>query len=189
MKLSRQGKTRKFNCSRSNMAKFGKYNLSAEREAMRMTQSAKSVKLAKSRAYVDLESWIAIGVIGVVVLVILLFVGCWGLKMTSGISAEYSRGERTGTIYKVSDATGWMFKTVECEMNLGGAVNTEGKGLVANTWTFSIIDQSIKTNLQHYSETGQRITVTYTQPWLMPYRTGDSGYLVTSVKTNTPYAK
>lgn len=173
------------------MEKFGKYKISdTEREAMKMTQSARSFKLANIRGYIEPGDWVwPLIVGGGVILVILICLGIWGLKMTSGISAEYSRGERTGTIYKVSDATGWMFKTIECEMNLGGAVNTEGKGLVANTWKFSIVDQSIKTNLQHYSETGERITVTYIQPWLMPFRTGDSGYLVTSVKTNTPYLK
>jgi hypothetical protein len=172
------------------MKKFGRYMItSKEEEAMNMTRSVKSVKLAKIRGYVTPEDSVAV-VIGIIVLlVVFLFVGIWGIKLTTGISAEYSRGERTGTVYKVSDATGFMFKTIECEMNLGGAVNTEGKGLVANTWRFSILDQNIKTNLQHYSETGERVTVTYVQPWLMAYRIGDSGYLVTAIKTNTPYSK
>jgi hypothetical protein len=188
MKLSELGKTKTWISSRNNMSNFGKYNLGIEKEVMQMTKNVKSADISRQRGYLDRSDWGAVGVLMIVGLTVFLLLLPWFLKLTTGVGADYSRGERTGTLYKVSDSTGWIFKTIECEMNLGGAINTgEDRGLVANTWRFSVIDQSIKTNLQHYSETGERITVTYVQPWVMPYRTGSSGYLVTSVRTNVAH--
>lgn len=49
----------------------------------------------------------------------------------------YSSGTRTGIVIKVSQK-GYVFKTYEGELNLGGFSQGEGTIMVKNIWNFSI---------------------------------------------------
>ena len=49
----------------------------------------------------------------------------------------YSSGTRTGVVIKVSKK-GYVFKTYEGELNLGGFSQGEGTIMVRNIWNFSI---------------------------------------------------
>lgn len=49
----------------------------------------------------------------------------------------YSSGTRTGVVIKVSQK-GFVFKTYEGELNLGGFSQGEGTIIARNIWTFSI---------------------------------------------------
>jgi hypothetical protein len=49
----------------------------------------------------------------------------------------YSSGTRTGIVIKVSQK-GYVFKTYEGELNLGGFSQGEGTIMVRNIWAFSI---------------------------------------------------
>ena len=49
----------------------------------------------------------------------------------------YSSGTRTGVVIKVSQK-GFVFKTYEGELNLGGFSQGEGTIMVRNIWNFSI---------------------------------------------------
>ncbi len=49
----------------------------------------------------------------------------------------YSNGSRTGVVIKVSQK-GYLFKTYEGELNLGGFSQGDGTLMVKNVWNFSI---------------------------------------------------
>ena len=54
----------------------------------------------------------------------------------------YSDGTRTGTLMKVSKK-GYVFKTMEGEMNMGGFNNADDTQVFGNTWQFSISDHKL----------------------------------------------
>lgn len=91
----------------------------------------------------------------------------------------YSEGTRSGTLIKVSHK-GYLFKTDEGQLNLGGfQTNPEG-GVASNIWEFSVTDDEVYKKLQH-SE-GKQVTLHYKQyrkafPWQ-----GDTEYFVYEVE-------
>ena len=101
------------------------------------------------------------------------------IKSTTGISNEYSSGERSGIVYKMSNS-GFIWKTWEGEMNLGGVKSGDNSN-VANIWHFSVTDPILVKRLQDATHTNQHLILNYTEPFLMQYRIGASGYLVTSI--------
>ena len=119
----------------------------------------------------------------VLVVPLILLLGVCVIKSTTGLSYEYSNGERTGIVYKIS-TTGLIWKTWEGEMNLGG-VKSGDKNNVANLWEFSVTDPTLVKRLQHAIRTNQHLTLKYTSPFLMSYKVGGSGYLVTAIEEDT----
>ena len=71
---------------------------------------------------------IFIGILTIIVLLVAYIFIC-------GIT--YSSGTRTGVVIKVSQK-GFVFKTYEGELNLGGFSQGEGTIMVRNIWNFSI---------------------------------------------------
>lgn len=98
-----------------------------------------------------------------------------------GLHIDYSDGERTGVIYKLSNK-GMICKTWEGEMNLGGA-SADGNGqMVPNQWRFTVKDKSILPKIQEAAKSGKRITVHYKEVvgnW--PCETSSGGYFVDKV--------
>jgi hypothetical protein len=92
----------------------------------------------------------------------------------------YSEGNRAGLLVKFSQK-GYVFKTYEGELNLGG-VNTDPKaGLMNNMWDFSSIDKNASDQLMQLE--GKYVRVHYRQvlknfPWQ-----GETQYFVDSVTT------
>jgi hypothetical protein len=93
-------------------------------------------------------------------------------------SMNYSDGNRSGKLIKFSNR-GYIFKTHEGELNLGG-INAINGGVMANyLWNFSVNDEKVAKQLMDL--VGKDITVHYNQkmkalPW-----NGDTQYLVDSV--------
>ncbi|MFN8278185.1 MAG: hypothetical protein U0T84_11940 [Chitinophagales bacterium] len=72
----------------------------------------------------------------------------------------YSEGNRAGLLIKFSNK-GYLFKTFEGELNLGG-VNTDPKaGLVNNVWNFSVTNRAVADSLMHLE--GKYIRLHYKQ--------------------------
>ena len=71
---------------------------------------------------------IFIGVLTIIILFV-AYISICGLT--------YSSGTRTGIVIKVSQK-GYVFKTYEGELNLGGFSQGEGTIMVKNIWNFSI---------------------------------------------------
>ena len=100
---------------------------------------------------------------------------------------EYSSGERTGMINKISKK-GLVWKTYEGQMALEG-ISSTGGSVGANLWDFSIDGQArhgenaerIVQDIKRYMQSGQKVRVIYVEPvttW--PWRS-KTDYLVQSV--------
>lgn len=93
----------------------------------------------------------------------------------------YSEGIRAGQLVKFSKK-GFVFKTYEGELNLGGINANQGNGamVVNNMWDFSVVDEAVAESIMKYD--GQRITVHYQEkikalPWQ-----GETRYFVDRVE-------
>jgi hypothetical protein len=95
----------------------------------------------------------------------------------------YSEGERTGTVYKLSNK-GLIWKTWEGEMLLGGARQTES-GAVANIWAFTVLKPEIVTVVSAAQQSGQPMTARYIQ-WFSSGPTMDSDYELISLTPKAP---
>jgi hypothetical protein len=90
----------------------------------------------------------------------------------------YSDGNRAGRLIKFSHK-GYLFKTFEGELNLGGINATNGGVLVNNMWQFSVSDKSVADSLSRLE--GKDITVHYKEKIsTLPWR-GDTKYIVDKV--------
>lgn len=127
------------------------------------------------RAYTLIELLIVVAIIMIVLgVVITPIVGLFG-----GLFPNYSDGERTGIVYKISKK-GMIFKSFEGEMNLGGMADASGIA-VPNKFEFSVYDESVVKKLELASQSGKRVTVRYSQYWMKPIRI-DSEYVILEVK-------
>lgn len=92
----------------------------------------------------------------------------------------YSEGSRSGMLLKFSKK-GYVFKTWEGELNLGGITQAQGT-MLNNLWNFSVRDSETETinDLQKYE--GKRIRLSYKEkmrhfPWQ-----GETNYFVYQVE-------
>lgn len=90
----------------------------------------------------------------------------------------YSDGNRAGRLIKFSHK-GYIFKTYEGDLNLGGINTTNGGILINNMWQFSVDDRSVADSLTKYE--GKDITIHYKEKMsALPWR-GESKYLVDKI--------
>lgn len=112
----------------------------------------------------------------------------WGAYQGIANRIEYSHGERTGMINKVSKK-GLFWKTYEGQMALEGIVSGDNS-VGANVWDFSIDRQArhgedtseIAARLQEYLRNGTKVRITYVEPvatW--PWRS-ETDYLIQKVE-------
>ena len=91
----------------------------------------------------------------------------------------YSEGVRAGYLIKLSKK-GYLFKTYEGQLNLGGFKDNEQGNIVGNTWEFSVTDKAIYERLQKLE--GQRVNLHYKEiVRAMPWQ-GDTNYFVFMVE-------
>jgi len=135
------------------------------------------------RGFTLIELMIAIAFVLILATIIIVpLVGLFG-----GAFSNYSDGDRTGVVYKISHK-GFIFKSWEGEMNLGGMA-TDGNGqVVPNSFKFSVKDDAVVKQIQAASTAGKRVTLHYHQYGIKPI-TIDSDYVVDEVKTNLPLEK
>lgn len=90
----------------------------------------------------------------------------------------YSDGNRAGRLIKFSHK-GYVFKTYEGELNLGGINTTNGGVLINNMWQFSVADQSVADSLATLE--GKDVTLHYKEKIRsLPWR-GESKYIVDKI--------
>ena len=91
----------------------------------------------------------------------------------------YSDGTRTGTLMKVS-TKGYVFKTMEGEMNMGGFSNEDDVQVFGNTWKFSVSDKALYD--QMVQKQGQKMMLYYKEKnKAMPWQ-GETNYYVYKVE-------
>lgn len=88
---------------------------------------------------------------------------------------EFSKGERIGVLRKLSKK-GWYYKTYEGELMLNAGLGS----VKLDTFNFSVQDQTVADSL--LANLGQNLKLTYTEYKLMPYKVGNTNYLITSFK-------
>lgn len=120
----------------------------------------------------------------IIVLAILAILAVITLPFTArliGFDYEYSNGERTGVVIKISQR-GFIWKTWEGEMNLGG-MNTDGGGIVTpNVWCFSVKDVEVIKQIQSAASAARRITIVYREVLKASFREGDTDYFAISIR-------
>ncbi|GAC1597468.1 MAG: 6-phosphogluconate dehydrogenase [Ginsengibacter sp.] len=90
----------------------------------------------------------------------------------------YSDGNRAGKLIKFSHK-GYVFKTYEGELNLGGINASTGGVMVNNMWDFSVVDQRVADSLSKCE--GKDVTIHYKEKIrTVPWR-GDTKYIVDKV--------
>lgn len=107
---------------------------------------------------------------------------CLAIKIT-GIPIHYSDGERSGVVVKLSKK-GVFWKTWEGEMNMGSMERGHDDSSIPSRWQFSVSDERVVRDIQDASRRGQRITLYYTEPLVLPLSRGSSGYIVTRAAIN-----
>jgi hypothetical protein len=92
---------------------------------------------------------------------------------------DYSDGNRAGNLVKFSKK-GYIFKTYEGELNLGGINPMPGNTIANNIWVFSVKDENVAKKLMEME--GKTVRLHYIEkvknlPWQ-----GESKYFVDDVK-------
>jgi hypothetical protein len=110
--------------------------------------------------------------------IVVIIVTFLAIYILLNIAYTYSDGNRAGKLIKFSHR-GYLFKTYEGEMNLGGINTTNGGVLINNMWLFSVSDRSVADSLSKLE--GKDITVHYKEKLsTLPWR-GDTKYIVDKV--------
>ena len=94
-------------------------------------------------------------------------------------SWTYSSGTRTGYLIKISEK-GYVFKTYEGQINLGGFQESDQTSIVGSIWEFSLDDEAIYKKLEDLE--GKKVTLRYNEinralPWQ-----GDTNYYIQDVE-------
>lgn len=110
-----------------------------------------------------------------VIAIIIIFLGVY---IYINMIYTYSEGNRAGRLMKFSHK-GYVFKTYEGELNIGGINNTNGGVLINNIWLFSVDDKAIADTLNELE--GKDVRVHYKEKMSALLWRGDSRYIVTSV--------
>ena len=94
------------------------------------------------------------------------------------VSFTYSEGNRAGRLIKFSHK-GYLFKTYEGELNLGGINSVNGGVLVNNMWNFSVTDKTVADSLLKLE--GRDINLHYKEKLSTLFWRGDTRYIVDKV--------
>ena len=87
----------------------------------------------------------------------------------------YSEGTRSGILTKISKK-GYVFKTFEGELNIGGIYQNNGTIVPTTVFYFSVQDKKIYYDLQQAE--GKRVVVYYKQVFKNFFWQGDTDYFV-----------
>lgn len=108
----------------------------------------------------------------VLVLIVLWFI----YYFICGIT--YSEGTRSGILTKVSKK-GYVFKTFEGDMNVGGLAQGDGTIMPLSVFKFSVKDENIYNQLQN--KEGKKVVLHYKQVIKNFFWQGDTDYFVYQV--------
>lgn len=107
---------------------------------------------------------------------LILLAGFFAFYFICGLT--YSEGTRSGILTKVSKK-GFVFKTYEGEMNIGGLNQGDGTIMPATIFNFSVLDKETYDKLEKVQ--GRKVVVHYRQVIKNLFWQGDSDYFVHNV--------
>lgn len=117
----------------------------------------------------------------VAIIMILLAICAPSISKLVGINVEYGSGERTGVVSKISQK-GFIWKTWEGEMNLGGMSADSGGVMIPNIWRFSVKDSSLVSKIQTAAAGAKRVTISYSEVVKSSWRDGDTDYFAVAIR-------
>ena len=91
----------------------------------------------------------------------------------------YSEGNRAGVLMKFSKK-GYVFKTYEGDLNIGGVGNVSGTAQMNQVWTFSVRDQAVADSLMTME--GKKVSLHYRQVLKNMWWQGETDYFVDGAK-------
>lgn len=97
--------------------------------------------------------------------------------VTGGFIDDYSQGQRTGYIIKLSNS-GLIWKTWDGAMQLG----TGNISSLQQPFKFSIVDDALVQSIKSAIDGGVRVRLTYQQYFIPNWRKGDTGYIITKIE-------
>lgn len=100
--------------------------------------------------------------------------------MIAACGKGYSEGSRAGVVTKFSKK-GFVWKSYEGELNLGGFTRGAEGGVVANVFRFSVTDPKVAEKINAALNSGTRVELAYSQ-WVVAPPTQCSKYEVVAVK-------
>lgn len=101
----------------------------------------------------------------------LIFVALLSALLLTACMPNYSDGQRSGTVTKLS-YKGLIFKSWEGELVAGGLRDAGKEGMAGNIFEFNA-DHSTVLQLQEAMVNGRTVTVHYHQYWLSPWDIDD----------------
>jgi prepilin-type N-terminal cleavage/methylation domain-containing protein len=134
-------------------------------------RKALALAMKNNKGFTLIELLVVIAIISIIATI----VGGAGLITScGGCGSVYSDGHRAGVVTKLS-RKGYVNKSWEGELALGGA-SADSNGLaVARTWSFSITDEDVAKKVQEALDNGKRVSLHYDQ------------YAVKPITIDTPY--
>ena len=143
-----------------------------------LSKEIKETKESISKTYESgvkkTKSFFRKAIIGSFILLILAGIGylLWA-------NYTYSEGTRTGYLMKISKK-GYVFKTYEGQLNLGGFQESDNTSVVGNTWNFSLKDNDLAPKLEKLQ--GKKVMLRYKEiNEAMPWQ-GETNYYVYDVE-------
>jgi len=97
--------------------------------------------------------------------------------------SSYSNGYRAGEIIKFS-RKGYVFKTFEGEMNLGGFAANNQSEVTPTIWAFSVYGgkDEIKQQIVTAMENGHKVRLHYKERYARLFWNGDTSYFIYKVE-------
>lgn len=97
--------------------------------------------------------------------------------------SSYSNGYRAGDIIKFS-RKGYVFKTFEGQMNLGGFTDSDQGEVTPTIWAFSVYrsNKEVKGQLVKAMEDGKRVRLYYNERYTRLFWYGDTAYFIDKVE-------
>jgi len=113
-------------------------------------------------------------------LLILLLIVITGLGITYLIfNYTYSEGNRAGVLIKFSKK-GYIFKTYEGELNIGGMGNIPNTAQANQLWDFSVRDKAVADTLMKLE--GKKVSLHYNEVIKNLFWDGETKYFVDGVR-------
>jgi hypothetical protein len=101
-----------------------------------------------------------------------------GIGYTIYANYTYSEGTRAGNLIKISKK-GFLFKTYEGQLKLGGIDLENPNDGLSDTWSFSVRDEAVVKQLEQLQ--GQKVILRYKEiNQSMPWQ-GDSNYFIYAI--------
>ena len=123
--------------------------------------------VAKVKKFTKRLLW---SILGLAILAVIGFF-LWG-------NYTYSEGTRAGNLIKIS-RKGYVFKTHEGQLKLGGIDLENSENGLSDTWNFSVQDPAIVKKLEKLQ--GQKVVLRYCEKnYSMPWQ-GDTNYFITEI--------